>query len=446
MKVLIVGSGAREHALAWRLLQSPGLIGLWVASGNAGTASVATNLDIKPDDVGSIVEAARSLHIDLVVVGPELPLAIGLVDQLTARGIPAFGPTQAAARIETSKSFALEVMREAGVPCPEFRVFREQQDALAFLAKHSGPTVIKADGLAAGKGVSLCTTPEEAAAAVRTCMSDRIFGTAGDTIVIEEMLNGPEVSVFAFSDGNHISSLAAACDYKRLENGDRGPNTGGMGSFAPPDFWTASLASEVERTVVRPVIEAMTRRGTPYRGILYAGLMLTKEGPKVLEFNCRLGDPEAQVVLPLLATDPLEVMQACVESRLHQITVKWDSQSCVGIVMASGGYPGAYETGFEITGLDTMYESPPKETMEENTIVFHAATQRLDDDRTGRLVTGGGRVLTVVGRGNSLVQARSRAYDRVRGIQFHGAYYRTDIAAVEDRVAAWSPDPEAPTG
>ena len=449
MKVLIVGSGAREHALAWRLTQSPGLNGLWVANGNAGTASVATNLAVKPADVDGIVEAARSLNIDLVVVGPELPLAMGLVDQLTALGVPAFGPTQAAARIETSKSFALELMGEAGVPCPEFRVFQEQQDALAFLAKHSGPVVIKADGLAAGKGVSLCGTPQEAATAVRSCMSDRIFGTAGDTIVVEEMLSGPEVSVFAFSDGSHISTLAAACDYKRLENGDRGPNTGGMGSFAPPDFWTASLAREVERTVVRPVIDTMSRRGIPYRGILYAGIMLTQEGPKVLEFNCRLGDPEAQVVLPLLATDPLEVMQACAASRLNRIVVEWDSLSYVGIVMASEGYPGTYETGFEITGLDTTPESPSKatteETTEETTIVFHAATQHADDDRTGRTVTSGGRVLTVVGRGNSLVQARSRAYDRVRGIQFDGAYYRTDIAAVEDRVAAWSPDPEAPT-
>ena len=446
MKVLIVGSGAREHAMAWRLMQSARLHGLWVANGNAGTASLATNLDVKPDDVEGILEAAASLHIDLVVVGPELPLAMGLVDKLTAAGIPAFGPTQAAARIETSKSFALEVMREAGVPCPEFQVFREQQDALAFLAKHSGPTVIKADGLAAGKGVSLCATREEAAVAVRSYMSDRIFGAAGDTIVIEEMLNGPEVSVFAFSDGDHISTLAAACDYKRLENGNRGPNTGGMGSFAPPDFWADSLAGEVERTVVRPVIEAMARRGTPYRGILYAGIMLTQEGPKVLEFNCRMGDPEAQVVLPLLITDPLEVMQACAESRLDQITVKWSSQYCVGIVMASGGYPGTYETGFDIAGLESTGESPPQETTEENTLVFHAATKHVDDDSTGKLVTTGGRVLTVVGRGNSLVQARSRAYDRVRRIQFHGAYYRTDIAAVEDRVAAWSPDPGAPTG
>ena len=442
MNVLIVGSGAREHALAWRINRSPKVGGLWVANGNAGTSHVASNLDVNPDDMQGLLEAANSLSIDLVVVGPELPLAMGLVDQLSSQGVAAFGPTQAAAQIETSKSFALAVMRDAGVPCPDFHVFREEQDALAFLKMHSGPTVIKADGLAAGKGVALCSTPEEAAAAVRACMSDRIFGTAGETVVIEEMLDGPEVSVFAFSDGTHISTLAAACDYKRLENGDGGPNTGGMGSFAPPYFWTNSLASEVERTVMRPVIQAMARRGTPYRGILYAGIMLTKDGPKVLEFNCRMGDPEAQVLLPLLVTDPLDVMQACVESRLDQVEVEWDSLSYVGIVMASKGYPSIYETGFEITGLD----SPNGDSLDTSTIVFHAATQSPDDGSTGRLVTSGGRVLTVVGWGNSLVQARSKAYDRVREIRFDGAQYRTDIADVEDRVTAWPPDPAEPTG
>ena len=442
MNVLIVGSGAREHALAWRINRSPQVGGLWVANGNAGTSQLATNLDVNPDDIEGLLEAAHSLSIDLVVVGPELPLAMGLVDQLTSQGIAAFGPTQAAAQIETSKSFALEVMRDAGVPCPDFHVFREEQDALAFLKMHSGPTVIKADGLAAGKGVALCSTPEEAAAAVRACMSDRIFGTAGETVVIEELLDGPEVSVFAFSDGTHISNLAAACDYKRLENGDRGPNTGGMGSFAPPYFWTSSLASEVERTVLRPVIQAMARRGTPYQGILYAGIMLTKEGPKVLEFNCRIGDPEAQVVLPLLVTDPLEVMQACVESRLQKIAVEWATLSYVGVVMASKGYPSVYETGLEITGLDSTDGSAE----DTETLVFHAATRRAGDGGTGRLVTSGGRVLTVVGWGDSLVQARSKAYDRVREVRFDGAQYRTDIADVEDRVAAWSPDPAEPIG
>ncbi len=236
MKVLIVGSGAREHALAWKLRQSPRLSSLWVANGNAGTASVATNLDVKPDDVGGIVGTAASLGVDLVVIGPESPLSLGIVDQLKAQGIPAFGPTQEAAQIETSKSFALEVMREAGVPCPEFRVFRQESDALAFLRDHSGATVVKADGLAAGKGVFLCSNAEESRAAVRACMSGKAFGSAGETIVIEEMLGGPEVSVFAFCDGEHLSALTAACDYKRLNDGDFGPNTGGMGSFSPPGF------------------------------------------------------------------------------------------------------------------------------------------------------------------------------------------------------------------
>ena len=437
MKVLIVGSGAREHALAWRLKQSPRLGGLWVANGNAGTAAIATNIDVLPDDVDGLAAAAQSLGIDLVVVGPEQPLDLGIVDRLSSLGIAAFGPTRAAAKIETSKSFALELMQEAGVPCPEFWVFQEQREALAFLEKRSGPTVVKADGLAAGKGVAMCDTPEEAAAAVRACMTGRAFGAAGETVVIEELLAGPEVSVFAFSDGRNLSSPAAACDYKRLEDGDRGPNTGGMGSFAPPDFWSEALAHEVEHTVMRPVIQAMARRGAPYVGVLYAGIMLTGDGPKVLEFNCRLGDPETQVVLPLLVADPLDVMQACVEGRLDRCPVRWDSRSYVGVVMASGGYPAAYDTGFGITGLDVP---------EENTMVFHAATRHANEGSAGKPLTSGGRVLTVVGRGDSLAQARARAYDRVRKIHFDRAHYRTDIAAVEDRVAAWSPDPATAAG
>ena len=437
MRVLVVGSGAREHALAWRLKQSPHLTGLWVAEGNAGTATVATNLVAKPENVEELVQAARSIKADLVVVGPELPLANGVVDRLSEEGIPAFGPTQAASNIEVSKSFALEIMKEAGIPHPEFRVFREQQDALDFLERHSGPAVVKADGLAAGKGVCLCPTTEEAIAAVRACMADRIFGPAGDTVVIEDLLSGPEVSVFAFTDGEHLSPLAAACDYKRLEDGDQGPNTGGMGSFAPPDFWTEELADEINRTIMAPAVAAMANRGTPYRGVLYAGLMLTGTGPKVLEFNCRLGDPETQVVLPRLVTDPLEVMSACLEGRLDRISITWGEQSYVGVVMASGGYPGGYATGLEITGLNL--EDP-------DTIVFHAATRLAPGRTPNKVLTSGGRVLTVVGRGVSLAQARARAYDRIDGIRYHGAYFRNDIAAVGSRRSACSADPVAPTG
>ena len=440
MKVLIVGSGAREHALAWRLGQSPSATGIWVANGNGGTGHIATNLAIPPEDADGVVGAAQTLGIDLVVVGPELPLALGLVDRLVDLGIPTFGPTRAAAQIEASKSFALDVMRAAGVPCPDFRVFQDQTEALRFLDHHRQPVVIKADGLAAGKGVSLCRTPEEATAAVRACMDQRVFGDAGDIVVIQEFLSGPEVSVFAFCDGEHVSSLVAACDYKRLKDGDQGPNTGGMGSFAPPGFWTADLGERIRVTIMEPVIQEMFKRGIPYRGILYAGLMLTKAGPKVLEFNCRLGDPEAQVVLPLLAGDPLEIMLACHEGRLSSVPVRCEADHYVGVVMASAGYPAAYETGFEITGLDDAGQYT------RDTMVFHAGTRPSTSGTTGQVVTSGGRVLTVVGRATSLAEARDRVYHRVRSIDFKGVYYRTDIAAVEAKDRVWATEPAAPIG
>ena len=428
MKVLLLGSGAREHTIAWRLLQSLRLTKLWVADGNAGTAAIATNLPIKPDDIDRIIDAARSLEIDLVVVGPELPLSLGIVDRLASLGIAAFGPSKAAARIETSKSFALEVMKEANVACPDFWVFQDESSALRFLKGRSGPMVVKADGLAAGKGVILCATAKEAAEAVSACMGERAFGDAGDTVVIEEMLTGPEVSVFAFCDGQHISSLAAACDYKRLEDGNNGPNTGGMGSFSPPDFWNDELAHQVEHDILRPVVETMAINGYPYKGVLYAGLMLTPDGPKVLEFNCRLGDPETQVVLPRLTTDPLNVMQACVDGNLHQVPVIWDDQCYVGVVLASGGYPGGYQTGFAISGA---------ETDSDDTTLFHAATRLESDGYATQLVTSGGRVMTVVGRGDSLAEAKAKAYDRVRKISFEGAIFRTDIAGGVEETITW---------
>ena len=448
MNVLIVGSGAREHALAWRLGQSPSITGMWVANGNGGTGRIAINLDISPEDVDGIVGAAQALQIDLVVVGPEFPLALGMVDRLDALGIPSFGPTRAAAQIESSKAFALEVMQAAGVPCPDFNVFQDQGAALDFLSRHRDPVVIKADGLAAGKGVYLCRTPEDANAAVRACMDQRVFGDAGNTVVIQEYLSGPEVSIFAFCDGEHLSTLAAACDYKRLKDGDDGPNTGGMGSFAPPGFWTAELEERLRVTIMEPVIREMSKRGTPYRGILYAGLMLTEAGPKVLEFNCRLGDPEAQVVLPLLAGDPLEIMLACHERRLSKLPVRWRADNYVGVVMASGGYPAEYETGFEIIGLDDTDEEA------QNTMIFHAGTRssqpKSGEEQSGglpgRVATSGGRVLTVVGRGASLAEARDRAYHRVRRIDFQGAYYRTDIAAMESIEGARAPNPATASG
>ena len=417
MKVLLVGSGGREHALAWRLKRSPRLTDLWVAGGNAGTAQVATNLKVNPEDVAAVADAARSLGVDLVVVGPEQPLADGLVDRLDSIGIPAFGPSRAAAQLEASKSFARQVMQDAGIPSPEYRVFRDRSLALDFLHSHGGQVVVKADGLAAGKGVALCSSTEEAVIAVMGCMDDRIFGAAGDIVVIEEWLRGAEVSVFGFSDGENVSNLVAACDYKPIGEGDTGPNTGGMGSFTPPVFWNPQLAEEVSRTIMEPIIGAMAQQGAPYRGMLYAGLMFTQSGPRVLEFNCRFGDPETQVILPLLESDPIEVMTACIEGNLSQTPVCWGAQAHLGVVMVSGGYPGPYATGLEITGLN-----------EENsdTIVFQAGTQ-LTADNGGRVVTSGGRVLTVVGRGDSLPQAREAAYRRAEQIHFQNAYYRRDI-------------------
>ena len=430
MNILLVGSGGREHALAWRLRQSRQLSKLWVAGGNSGTAQLAVNLPINPEDTAAVATAAQSLPVDLAVIGPEQPLAAGIVDQLDDLGIPAFGPTQAAAQLEVSKSFAREVMQAAAVPGPQFHTFTEQQSALDFLSRHRQPVVVKADGLAAGKGVTLCPDPATAAAAVRACMDDRIFGPAGDTVVLEELLHGPEVSVFAFSDGENLSQLVAACDYKAVADDDQGPNTGGMGCFTPPPFWTAELAAAIRDTIMQPVITELAHRGAPYRGILYAGLMLTAHGPQVLEFNCRFGDPEAQVILPLLETDPITVMTACLDGTLNQTPVHWASQSYVAVAMVSGSYPGNYATGFPITGLiDPDSDTDNDTAVAPDTLVFHAGAQ-LADSPAGRptVVTAGGRVLTAVGRGDSLAQARANAYRRVEAIHFEDAHYRRDIA------------------
>ena len=415
MKVLVVGSGGREHALAWRISRSALLTQMWVAPGNYGTSRIATNLPVG-SGVDELCDAAGGISADLVVVGPEAPLAQGLADRLEEMGIPVFGPSQSAARLESSKSFAREVIRSAGAPGPEFAVFTEESEAIEYLRRKPGPWVVKADGLAAGKGVVVCDNELEAAEAVRACMSGRAFGDAGDTVLLEERLVGREVSVFAFSDGEHISPLVAACDYKRLGDGDEGPNTGGMGSYSPPAFWTPELCDEVEQSIMRPVITAMAERGTPYRGVLYAGLMLTAEGPKILEFNCRFGDPETQVLMPRLVSDPLELMMACHDGTLDKVAVEWASRSHVGVVMASGGYPEAYDTGFEVSGLDCADSG--------NTAVFTAGVSQGND---GRPVTSGGRVLTVVGGGESIAIARERAYARLRGISFEGACWRTDI-------------------
>ena len=423
LNVLIIGNGGREHALAWKLSQSPRVGALFAAPGNAGTAELGTNLPIDAIDVPALVAAATEHAIDLAVVGPEAPLAAGAVDALTAAGVRAFGPTQKAAEIESSKAFARSVMEAAGVRCAEGRTFDDPDEARAYVRSLDEPPVVKADGLAAGKGVVVADSTEEALAAVDAMMIDRAFGEAGSRVVIEERLPGVEASVFAFCDGEHVLMTIPACDYKRVFDGDAGPNTGGMGSYSPPEFLDDAAVAEVERTVIAPVVRRMAAMGRPYTGVLYAGLMIHKGKASVLEFNCRLGDPETQVILPRLRTDLLDVIEAALEGRLDEMTLEWDERACVGVVMASGGYPGSYETGKRIDGLDRI---------DESAAVFYAGARR----DGAQIATDGGRVLLVTALGEGIGEARDRAYDNVRRIDFDGAHYRTDIAAraVEPRL------------
>ncbi len=423
MNVLVIGSGAREHALAWKLRQSPRLTDLFIAPGNAGTASVGTNLPIAATDFPAIADAARRHRVDLVIVGPEEPLARGIVDFLTEQGIAAYGPTRAAAEIEASKAFAKEVMARAGIPTAPARVFADAQAALAYLdeleAAGAVPPVIKADGLAAGKGVTVAATFAEARAAVRAALVEGVFGAAGRRVLLEQRLTGREVSAHAFSDGKTVVPMAYSCDYKRVYDGDQGPNTGGMGAYSPPGFVTGELEAEIRRTIIEPAVRAIAEMGRPYRGTLYPGLMITAAGPRVVEFNCRFGDPETQVLMPRLASDLLAICEACVRGTLSDGLVAWSERAAVGVVLASGGYPGHYETGVPIHGL---------ETVDPDVQVFHAGTRRLED---GTVVTAGGRVLTVVATGTTLAEARARAYDNVRRIRFAGCHARTDIALRE---------------
>ena len=426
MNILVVGSGAREHTIVWKLQGSPRVDAIFVVPGNAGTGSIATNLPGSISGLEGIVSLVESHGIGLTIVGPEVPLAEGIVDLFRKRGFPVFGPTRAAARIEASKAFAKELMSLQNIPCPDFKVCGSYGEAAGFLSNHTGPVVVKADGLAAGKGVLVCMDKEEALKAVHDCMEARAYGTAGETVVLEQYLVGPEVSVFAFCDGEHLSALVAACDYKRLLDGDGGPNTGGMGSYSPPEFWTPRLEAQVREGIMAPMVKALSLEGTPYQGVLYAGLMVTSDGPKVLEFNCRFGDPETQVILPLLETDLVDVALASIEGRLDSLPVVWKQDACVGVVMASEGYPGDYHTGHPIGGLDLV---------DADALVFQSGTRRVDDGPTSHILTDGGRVLTLVGRGPDLAQARAKVYDNIGKIKFPGAHYRGDIGLIKEIAA-----------
>ena len=417
MKVLLIGSGGREHAIAWKLAQSKTLDKLYIAPGNPGTAKYGQNIDIGVCEIEKIVDFAKSEKIGLVVVGPEAPLAAGLVDAVEAAGIKAFGPNGAAAQLEADKAFSKQIMRSSSVSTAEGQVFERFEDAKAFIASRDEAVVIKASGLAAGKGVFVCDDPADGILAAEKIMCDRIFGSAGDKLIVEDKLLGEEASILALVDGHNIYVLESSQDHKAIGDGDTGPNTGGMGAYSPVPVVTDELMDKITREILVPMVDGMNRNGTPYKGVLYAGIMVTPAGPRVLEFNVRFGDPETQPVLMRLKSDLLEAMMAVCNGKLDKVTLEWDERTAVCVVMASGGYPGDYEKGKVITGLSDA-ES------EKAVVVFHAGTKK----QNGDIVTSGGRVLGVTALGEGVAQAKARAYEAVNKISFEGAYCRKDIA------------------
>ena len=416
MKVLLVGGGGREHALAWKLAQSPRLGALVAAPGNPGIAAHADCAPVKDGAVDELVALARRERPDLVVVGPELPLALGLADRLRAAGMSVFGPSQAAARIESSKVFAKDLMARHGIPTAAFRVFTRAEAARAYCRELGAPVVVKADGLAAGKGAIVCASLDEADRAVALCLEDGAFGDAGRTVVVEEFMTGEEVSFFALSDGVSALPFGAAQDHKTVWDGDRGPNTGGMGAYSPAPVFDAAVQERAMAEIVRPTIAALAKEGCPYQGVLYVGLMITSAGPRVVEFNCRFGDPECQAILPRLDQDLLPVLEAVAAGRGLPASLAWRREASVCVVAASGGYPGPYDTGVAITGVEEAGRLA-------GVTVFHAGTARRD----GVLVTAGGRVLGVQALGGDIAGAIARAYAALDRIAFPGMHARRDI-------------------
>ncbi|MFZ1059591.1 MAG: phosphoribosylamine--glycine ligase [Candidatus Rokuibacteriota bacterium] len=416
MRVLVVGSGGREDALVWRVAQSPQVAALYAAPGNPGMARHATCVPIKADALNDLVAFAERERIDLTVVGPELPLILGIVDRFEARGLAIFGPSQSAAALEGSKAFAKTLMAKHGIPTARFQAFQDPASARRFARELGAPLVVKADGLAAGKGAIVCRAPEEADQAIALCLEQRAFGPAGEQIVVEEFLVGEEASFFALTDGETALPLGTAQDHKTVFDDDQGPNTGGMGAYSPAPVVDARMQEEIMKTIILPTVHAMAAEGRPYRGVIYAGLMLTRQGPKVLEYNCRFGDPEHQTIMPRLQDDPLPLLHAVAKGERLPSAVRWRSEAAVCVVLASGGYPGDYRTGKPIAGVAEAEKLP-------GVTVFHAGTALKD----GQLVTAGGRVLGVTALGADIPAAIARAYEAVAKICFEGVHFRKDI-------------------
>ena len=414
MKVLVVGGGGREHAICWKLAQSPKVTELFCAPGNAGIAQTAKCVSIKATDVEGMVRWAKDNAMDFVVVAPDDPLALGMVDALEAAGIPAFGPRANAAIIEASKAFSKELMKKYHIPTAKYETFTELDKALAYIEAQGAPIVVKADGLALGKGVVVASTVEDAKTAAREMMEDKKFGESGSTVVIEECMTGPEITVLAFADGKHVRPMVSSQDHKRAFDGNQGPNTGGMGAIAPPPQYTPEVAKRCMEDIFQPTVAALKAEGRPFHGVIYFGLMLTPDGPKVVEYNARFGDPECQAVLSLLDGDLMDIFTACREGTLDQVDFSWKKQAACCLVLASGGYPLDYKKGYPISGLEEAGRSA---------VVFHAGTA----EKGGQIVTNGGRVLGVTVLGDTLEQAIANAYAAAKPISFQDMHFRTDI-------------------
>ena len=416
MKILVIGSGGREHALCWKLAQHPDAK-VYVAPGNTGMCDEAVLVNIKVDDIDMLVDYAKAEEIDLTVVGPELPLTLGIVDAFREAGLACFGPSKAAARLEGSKAFSKELMKKYNIPTAAFDTFTDVEKAKAFVDEIGIPCVVKADGLAAGKGVIICMTREEADAAIEDMLSGHAFGDASAQIVIEEFMEGPEVSVLSFADGKHLLPMVSAQDHKRIYDGDKGPNTGGMGAYSPAPVYTEEMAELVNRTIIEPTIKAMEAEGAPFTGILYTGLMLTDKGPRVLEYNARFGDPETQPIMMRMKSDIVPLFQACIDGTLDQMELEWYDDAAVCVIMASGGYPASSEKGVVIHGLEKVKK--------DEAVVFHSGTTM----NGGEVVTNGGRVLGVTAMDSTIKGAIDKAYQAVDKITFDNMQFRRDIGA-----------------